>query len=244
MGAPQLAHLGLATSVAMVAPYDFVLDRELWRWVPADTSVLLARTPYRPVTGGLAQAQAIADHTGLSELARSVSILGSPVVGYLCTSASFLEGAEGERELCRLLRGAGFPEAVTTSGAMVQALHELAVTRVAIATPYLPELTALLADFLTTQGFQVTGAGELGMSAEIWTATAEELLTLARSVVTEDTEALFLSCTNLPSYDLIAALEAELQIPVLSANQVTMWACLRAAGRLATGAGRLLEPRP
>jgi maleate isomerase len=38
----------------------------------------------------------------------------------------------------------------------------------------------------------------------------------------------FLACTNLPTYDLIAPLERMLGKPVLTANQVTMWAVLRA----------------
>jgi maleate isomerase len=48
-------------------------------------------------------------------------------------------------------------------------------------------------------------------------------------------EALFISCTNLPTYDVIAQLEAELRIPVISANQVTMWAALRRVGTRAVG---------
>ncbi|OYO11343.1 Asp/Glu racemase [Enemella evansiae] len=244
VGAVELTGLGLAASVAMVAPYDFVLDRELWRWVPDDTSVLLARTRHLTLTGGVAQAHAIADHTGLKELARSVSILHSPVVGYLCTSASFVDGPAGEVKLRRLLRGAGFPAAVTTSGALVDALHALSVHRVAVATPYLGEVTRLLVDFLAAHGFRVTGSGQLEMGAEIWTTEAATLRALARRVVTPDAEALFLSCTNLPSYDQIEILEDELQIPVLSANQVTMWSCLRAAGRSAVGAGRLLREHP
>jgi len=45
----------------------------------------------------------------------------------------------------------------------------------------------------------------------------------------------FLSCTNLPTYDVVPALEAELGIPVLSANLVTMWAALRVLGALRDG---------
>jgi maleate isomerase len=44
-----------------------------------------------------------------------------------------------------------------------------------------------------------------------------------------------MSCTNLPTYDVIPQLEAELRIPVISANQVTMWAALRHLGTRAVG---------
>jgi maleate isomerase len=53
-------------------------------------------------------------------------------------------------------------------------------------------------------------------------------------------EALFISCTNVPTYDLIEPLEQALGKPVLTANQVTMWAALRAMGRDAVGGGSLL----
>ena len=43
-------------------------------------------------------------------------------------------------------------------------------------------------------------------------------------------DAVFVSCTNLSTYDVIAPLEAELGRPVLTANQVTMWAALVEAG--------------
>jgi len=53
-------------------------------------------------------------------------------------------------------------------------------------------------------------------------------------------EAIFVSCTNLPTYDLIATLETELGKPVLTANQVTMWSALRHAGVSARGVSQSL----
>jgi maleate isomerase len=43
-------------------------------------------------------------------------------------------------------------------------------------------------------------------------------------------DAVFLSCTNLRTLELIGALEARLAIPVLSSNQVLGWHLLRLAG--------------
>jgi maleate isomerase len=48
------------------------------------------------------------------------------------------------------------------------------------------------------------------------------------------------ACTNLPTYDLIASVEAELGKPVVTANQATMWASLRRLGRPAVGPGQRL----
>jgi len=57
--------------------------------------------------------------------------------------------------------------------------------------------------------------------------TADSVRELARATPRDGADALMLSCTNLPTYDVIAPLEAEPGIPVLSANLVTMWAALR-----------------
>ena len=37
------------TGIGVVAPYDFALDRELWRWVPADVSLHVDPDGVRPV---------------------------------------------------------------------------------------------------------------------------------------------------------------------------------------------------
>jgi maleate isomerase len=51
---------------------------------------------------------------------------------------------------------------------------------------------------------------------------------------------MFISCTNLPTYDVIEPLEQALGKPVLTANQVTMWAALRAMNLRGVGAGQSL----
>ena len=38
--------------IGVVIPYDFALDRELWRWVPAQVSLHLTRTWINLIEGG------------------------------------------------------------------------------------------------------------------------------------------------------------------------------------------------
>ena len=66
---------------------------------------------------------------------------------------------------------------------------------------------------------------------------------LVRETDTDDAQAVFISCTNLPTYDVIADLEHELGKPVLTANQVTMWHSLSLIGRKAVGPGQQLMER-
>ena len=70
----------------------------------------------------------------------------------------------------------------------------------------------------------------LGLLGRIWKVNYRQVVDIVRSADRPDAEAMFMSCTNLPTYDIIGPLEQELGKPVLTANQVTMWAALRAMG--------------
>ena len=228
--------------IGMVAPYDFALDRELWRWLPDSLDLLLTRTPYEPLPVTVEMAQRVGDPAGVAEATLAVATPGPAVVGYACTSGSFVGGLAGERALVDAMLATGVPAAVTTSGAVVAALRALGVERVAVATPYDEAITALLVGYLEEAGVAVTGTEQLGLHAAIWAVPSEVTADLVRHAWTEDCEAVFVSCTNLATYDVIAALEEELGVPVVSANQATMWAAVSLAGLAAQGEGqRLLQ---
>jgi maleate isomerase len=140
---------------------------------------------------------------------------------------------------------AGAPVALTTSGALVQALEHLDVTRVAIATPYTPEVAERLSLFLDEAGVGVVASAHLGLTEHIWRVPYARTAELICAADSPQADAIVVSCTNLPTYDVIAALEERLGKPVITANQATMWAALRAIGRVAVGAGqRLTSPVP
>lgn len=129
------------------------------------------------------------------------------------------------------MRRAGGAPAVTTSGAVLAALAEHRVSRIAVATPYDVTLAARFASFFAEAGISVVSAGDLGLSHHIWEVPYETTLELVRAADSDAAEAVVVSCTNLATYDIIGRLEAELGKPVISANQATMWAALRMVGR-------------
>ncbi len=228
------------TRLAVVVPHDMVLDHELWRWAPDDVSLHFTRTPHTPAEVTMQMVAAISDLDLLADAVRNLSVTESAVYAYACTSGSFVRGVAGEREIVRAMRAAGAPAAVTTSGALVQAVQALGAETVAVATPYDEAITDALAAFLTEAGIAVSGSARLGLTHDIWKQPYEVTRELVRSADRPAAQAVVLSCTNLPTYDLIAPLEAELGKPVVSANQATMWAALRAVGDRATGPGQRL----
>ena len=85
----------------------------------------------------------------------------------------------------------------------------------------------------------------LGRSgAGVRPTTFDEIIALVRRVDRPEVQAIFISCTDLRVLELVDMLEQELSKPVLTSNQVTLWAILEALGRRDTvpGYGRLLAP--
>ncbi|SBT91230.1 maleate isomerase [Streptomyces sp. DI166] len=221
--------------VGVVAPFDFALDRELWRWVPDEVSLHLTRTPYVPVEVSLDLARLVSEHETLTEGVRALIAVSPEVVAYACTSGSFVGGIAGERAMCAAMTRAGAVPAVTTSGALLEALTALGARRVALVTPYTVSVTRSLEEYVAEAGVRVTGCAFMGLTRHIWKVPYRDVVDMARRAVRRGTDCLFISCTNLPTYDVIPQLEAELRIPVISANQVTMWAALRRLGTRAVG---------
>jgi maleate isomerase len=226
--------------IGVVAPFDFALDRELWRWVPEDVSLYLTRLPFFTTPMTVEMAVACGDRRAMRRATRDVLTPEPAVVAYACTSGSFVDGALGEQVLRRTMLDAGAPAACTTSGALIDALAVLGVNRIAIATPYVEPVTRRLVGFLAENGVRTVSCEGLGLLGNIWRVTYAQVVEIVRAADTDAAEALFISCTNVPTYDLIEPLEQALGKPVLTANQVTMWAALRAMGREAVGGGRLL----
>ncbi|SCK54843.1 maleate isomerase [Streptomyces sp. WMMB 714] len=229
--------------VGIVAPFDFALDRELWRWVPDDVSLHLTRTPFVPVEVSLDQARLVSEHETLREGVQALGAVSPEVMAYACTSGSFVGGMTGEKSMTAAMEEAGEIPSLTTSGALLGALREIGARRVALVTPYTKSVTDSLEEFLGEAGVSVTGRSYLGLTREIWRVPYRDVVDMAREAVSDAPDALFISCTNLPTYDVIPQLEAELRMPVLSANQVTMWDALRRIGKEAVGPYQaLLDP--
>ncbi|MDN5698336.1 MAG: hypothetical protein L0G70_10235, partial [Rubrobacter sp.] len=92
------------------------------------------------------------------------------------------------------------------------------------------EVSERLSDFLGEAGREVVSGAFLGLTGSIFRVRRETVMNLALAADHPDAEAVFLSCTNLRTLDVLAEASERLGKPVISANQVTMWAALRAAG--------------
>lgn len=239
----SVAYLEATTNqrgIGVVTPFDFALDRELWRWVPDNVSLYLTRMPFFTTPVTVEMATAVSERAVVRRATRDVLTPEPDVVAYACASGSFVSGELGERLLVRTMVDAGAPAACTTSGALVEALGLLGVRTLAIATPYVDDVTARLVSYLAEHGVSTVASNGLGLLGHIWRVPYHTVVEIVKSVDTPDADAMFISCTNLPTYDIIEPLEQALGKPVLTANQVTMWAALRLMGLQGVGAGQRL----
>lgn len=145
-----------------------------------------------------------------------------------CTGGSFVRPTM-DREITDVIEQTTGIPATTTATALVEAMREMNVSRVAVASPYPKWLNERLVSFLATKGIEVVR--EKGLDTECPAfLPPERSKELARAVDCPEADGIFISCTNFRALEGVEALEAELGKPVLTSNTTTMWHTLRTAG--------------
>jgi len=180
--------------------------------------------------------------------ARYLATARVDVIVYGCTTGSFFKGPGWDREMCDVIqRAAGVP-AVATSPSVVEALRSFGARRVSVATPYPEWNNQKLRAYLEAQGFEVLNVdGEPRAAASgnqgINDQEPESVVEFASKTCRPEADALLCSCTAWRSVEAVAAIEAKIGKPVVTSNQSTIWASLRALGltKPVKGFGRLLE---
>jgi len=207
----------------LLPPPNVTLETELAKFLPEEVQPHWSRMPRstRDVTANSLEEMV----AGAPEAARLLSMAGVDLMCFACTSGSFLNGLQWDEALAAKLSEKTGVETITTAGAMLAALAELGVSRVALATPYNADVTAREVKFLEDAGYEVVNSVWLGItdSSEIARVPVETVKDLAtRAASKGSAEAVFISCTNLPTFGVLGELERELELPVLSSNLATL----------------------
>jgi maleate cis-trans isomerase len=164
--------------------------------------------------------------------AKSIGTIGPDLVAYACTAGTLIDGEEGAKQLAKSISSITNSPIVVTSLALLGALRKLGVARLSLGTPYPAPVTAAEKHFLERAGFEVVCCHGLERSPpEVRATSFDDLIDLALSIDRPNADAIFISCTDLRASELVQALEERLRKPVLTSNQVTLWAILRSLGR-------------
>jgi arylmalonate decarboxylase len=179
--------------------------------------------------------------------AEKLARAGATGISLMGTSLSFYRGAAFNHQLSeRITAATGLP-ATTMSTAMVEALRALGAKRVAVATAYADEVNGRVRAFLEESGFEVLTVQGLGIIRfeDSPPVTQDGLFTFSAKVYESapTADALFVSCGNLSTIDLIVPLERRCQAPVVCSTEHALWASVRMLGLTgqARGYGTLLE---
>jgi maleate isomerase/arylmalonate decarboxylase len=155
------------------------------------------------------------------------------LIAYACTSATLADGPGFDKAFCEEIAvKTGLP-AVTTAGALVEAIRDIGATKVAFTSPYVYQLASEAVDFIEQCGVGVVN--QVGFEQELSSLeqnalTPEDAYRMGINADHPQAEVLVISCTDYRAVEAIPALEQALQKPVVTSNSALMYACLKRLG--------------
>ncbi|MEP4247075.1 Asp/Glu racemase [Tateyamaria sp.] len=208
---------------------DRTIEDDFRRLMPRDVSLLVSRVPsgVDVTLDSLAQME-----TALSGAAALFPVGHMfDVVGYGCTSGTAQIGADVIAD--HVQAGAATRMVSEPVSALIAACDALSVTRLALLSPYVASVSDRLRAVLDAKGIQTPTFASFheGNEAAVAQIDAGSISAATIDMMADaDVQAVFLSCTNLRTLDVIAPLQDHLGIPVLSSNLVLAWHLLRQGG--------------
>jgi maleate isomerase len=240
--------------VGVLAPHaDLGPESELQAMSPPQVIIHATRVPFGAYAPGggmdptiaLAPVRAFAAPPHVDDAVELLAAAPLDAIGFGFTSSAYVIGYDGELEMVARLgeRSRGIP-VVAPCAAGIDALHVLAAQRVALVSPpwFDAELDRLGAGYFESQGFDVVHHAPCGLPSDQRSIEPAAVFDWVREHTPDEAEAVFIGGNGFRAVGVIEALEHELGRPVLSANQVLLWAALRAAHSdvAISGYGRLL----
>ncbi len=154
------------------------------------------------------------------------------IITLSCTSMSFVLGsAQVQEELLK-----GYPNDIVTTDmatAIINALHKINASNIALLTPYSNELHQKNITLLKDNSFNIVIHHNLNLTRDslVSSLNPESILKQAKILVIHSNvklDAIFICCSAFRStgYGFIDHMEKTLGIPVITSNQALMWECL------------------
>lgn len=220
-------HLGL-----VVLQSDETIEDDLRRLLPPSARLMVSRVPsgldVTTETLGAMEGH-LAAATGLFPRG-----LDFDVIGYGCTSGSAQIGPE--QVAARVREGAPAAHVTNPLSALVAACRAASVTRLALLSPYVESVSARLRDALAEEGIStpVFGSFDEASEARVVRIDGRSIAAAAEALVEcGGVDALFLSCTNLRTLDVLDNIAGATSLPVWSSNLVLAWHMALLAGCVA-----------
>jgi maleate isomerase len=241
--------LGVLTPHADVGP-----ESELRAMAPREVGIHAARVPFGAMrTGGvmdptvpLAPVRAFAEPPHVDDAVEQLAAAPLNALAFGFTSSAYVIGRAGESAMVERLaeRAHGIP-VVAASEAGLQALSAFDAERIALFLPpwFDHELTALGRDYYEGAGLEVLFSASCDLPSDQARIEPAAVYEFVKEHVPAAADAVVIGGNGFRTVGVIEALEGAIERPVLTANQVLLWASLRAARATTkvTGYGRLFD---
>jgi maleate cis-trans isomerase len=151
---------------------------------------------------------------------------------WACTSGSFVFGWDGARRQVEEVADATRVPTSSTSIAFVEACRALGIAKVSVAASYPEDVAEHFRAFLQHADVEVTAMGshDIYTAAEVGTLGREQVVAMVTGADRSGADAVLVPDTAMHSLAWLPDLEAAAGMPVLTANQVTVFEGLRLAG--------------
>jgi len=208
---------------------DETIETDFRRMLPEGLELMVSRVASDPEVSAATLQRMEAHLTDAAALFPSGARMSA--VAYGCTSGTAQIGQARIGDLVRA--GVATPDVTEPVSALIAACAHLGIQRLAMLSPYVEEVSARLRDVLTGAGVASAGFGSFNEPEEaaVVRIAPQSIIEAGCDVAAmQECDALFLSCTNLRTLDVIDEMEARLGLPVLSSNQVLAWHLFGLAG--------------
>ena len=213
-------------------------EHEFHKYAPEGVTVVTQRVLFERV-----------DPKGLKEMgdrvdeaAKLLATAHPDVIIFGCTSGSLIQGFGYDQEIIKRIEDKTGIRALTTSSAMISALRALNAKRLVVSTPYVDSVNDIEKKFLEDSGFEVLCIkGLQNLDPDLMPRTSlREMYHLTKSVLRDEADTIFVSCTGLGVAHEINMMERDFGRPLVTSNQASLWGALRALSiRDDVGLGKL-----
>jgi maleate isomerase len=167
----------------------------------------------------------------LTEAAEAISDVKPSMIVFHCTANSMEDGLAHEAAIVEIIEKASGCPTLTTAQAITQAFDRVGIKQLVLVSPYVKQTNEHEVKYLSEAGYKVLH--DLGLALEphaYSSVTPEEWKRVVKENTHPQADGYFLSCTATRMIEAIEDLEKDLDKPVISSNQATMWACLKRLG--------------
>lgn len=172
-------------------------------------------------------------NSSLPEAAKMLSKAKVQIMAYGFTTATFYKSINFAKRLENIIMEASGMQAVVPSLALLDALSHLGVRRISIVTPYPSWNNEVLMKFMSATHYEILSLVgdnrplEEASKNYMWHQQPEEIIDYVVNNCHPHAESVLCPCTAWRIFEVVDKIEEQLGIPVVTANQATIWRVFR-----------------